>query len=745
LTANVTGGTAPYLYIWSNGYIGQTLVNYPGNYSVSVTDNTGLSKVVTGTIAELPPVVPVITGPSTASGGSTGNVYTTEAGMSGYSWTISAGGVITAGGTATDNSITVTWNATGAQNVSVNYVTGNGCTAATSANFGVTVNEVPVPTISGPESVCVNSTGNVYFTEAGMTAYSWTVSAGGSITGGGTATSDFVLVTWNAAGSQTVSVSYTSPNGYSAATPTNYAVNVHPQPVPVISGPQSVCVNSTGNIYSTDAGMTDYMWTVSAGGVVTAGGTSTSNSVTVSWNTAGSKTVSVSYTDSRGCTAAIPTAYAVTVNPLPAAIAGTTKVICINSSAVIGAPAVAGSTYSWISDPAGFTSTLANPTVSPQVNTTYTVTETNTETGCTNSHSVLVKVTAPPAAVAGDSRTICMFNSTTIGAAAVAGSIYNWSSVPAGFTSTLANPTVTPTVTTTYTVRQTAISTGCSNTNSVVITVNPVPVPLLSGPTPVCNKSTGNTYITDPSMSNYVWTLPAGAVVTDGGTTSDNYVTITWNSTGIRTIKVNYTNTFGCTAPTPKLFNVAVYPSPVPAITGNSSCCINANTVYSTVPLQSNYSWTISPDGTIVSGQGTRTVTVTWASTGQHWIGLNYANISGCTASTPTIKTVTVNSCKSEFTGSDSLNIHATGKLEMNIYPNPNDGTFNAIISVQNPATYNLQLFSNLGVMVYELKNLYVSGTITQKIEIRNVANSIYTLVLSNKDQLIQKKVLIRK
>jgi len=132
--------------------------------------------------------------------------------MSGYSWSVSAGGEITAGGSATDNSVTITWNTTGAQNVSVNYVTGDGCTAAAATSFGVTVDEVPVPTISGPESVCANSTGNVYFTEAGMTAYSWTVSAGGTITGRGTPTSDFVLVTWGAAGTQAVNFFLSSPN-----------------------------------------------------------------------------------------------------------------------------------------------------------------------------------------------------------------------------------------------------------------------------------------------------------------------------------------------------------------------------------------------------------------------------------------------------------------------------------------------------------------------------------------------------
>ena len=61
-----------------------------------------------------------------------------------------------------------------------------------------------------------------------------------------------------------------------------------------LSGPINVCQGSTGNVYTTDAGKTNYSWTVS-GGSVTAGGGSTDNTVTVTWPTAGSHSVSVSY------------------------------------------------------------------------------------------------------------------------------------------------------------------------------------------------------------------------------------------------------------------------------------------------------------------------------------------------------------------------------------------------------------------------------------------------------------------
>ena len=64
--------------------------------------------------------------------------------------------------------------------------------------------------------------------------------------------------------------------------------------------------------------MSDYAWQVSPGGTITAGGISTANTVTVTWNTAGPQSVSVNYMDQNGCTGAGPAVHNVTVNPRPA-------------------------------------------------------------------------------------------------------------------------------------------------------------------------------------------------------------------------------------------------------------------------------------------------------------------------------------------------------------------------------------------------------------------------------------------
>jgi hypothetical protein len=99
-------------------------------------------------------------------------------------------------------------------------------------------------------------------------------------------------------------------------------------------------------------------------------------------------------------------------------------------------------------------------------------------------------------------------------------------------------------------------------TNSVKITVNPLPTPTISGTTnPIC-ETKSDTYTTESGMTNYVWIVSAGGSVTSGGSPTDNTVTVKWNTAGAQTISVNYTNGTNCTAATPKVIGVTVNPLP---------------------------------------------------------------------------------------------------------------------------------------------------------------------------------------
>jgi hypothetical protein len=79
----------------------------------------------------------------------------------------------------------------------------------------------------------------------------------------------------------------------------NATLTIYALPTPTITGPTPVCINSTGNVYSTVSGMTNYIWAVSAGGTITAGGGSANNTVTV--------TITVTPANTAGTPSSTPT------------------------------------------------------------------------------------------------------------------------------------------------------------------------------------------------------------------------------------------------------------------------------------------------------------------------------------------------------------------------------------------------------------------------------------------------------
>ena len=288
----------------------------------------------------------------------------------------------------------------------------------------LTVNTLPVPTLAGPTPVCVGVAGNVYTSEAGMSNYLWTVSAGGTITAGGGIGNNTVTVTWTTTGAKTVTVNYTNINGCTATSPTTYNVTVNPLPVPTLAGPTPVCVGVTGNVYTTEAGMSNYLWTVSAGGTITAGGGLGNNTVTVTWTTTGAKTVKVNYTNVNGCTATSPTTYNVTVNPLPAATASNNGPLCAGSALNVTGGAAGMTTYSW-TGPNGFTSTLQSPSVSASATVVmagvYTLTVTNAS-GCTNTATTTVVVNSLPVVnITSSNSPMCMNDLRTLTGSPVGG------------------------------------------------------------------------------------------------------------------------------------------------------------------------------------------------------------------------------------------------------------------------------------------------------------------------------------
>jgi len=122
--------------------------------------------------------------------------------------------------------------------------------------------------------------------------------------------------------------------------------------------------------------------------------TSTMQNRTVVYNVAGTYTVKLTATNTYGNDVEEKIGYII-VNPAQATLTTTSSAtpatICAGSSSQLNAVPSGGTgnyTYAWTSNPAGFTSTSQNPTVSPTTTTTYTVVVTSgTETA--NSQTVV--------------------------------------------------------------------------------------------------------------------------------------------------------------------------------------------------------------------------------------------------------------------------------------------------------------------------------------------------------------------
>jgi gliding motility-associated-like protein len=364
-----------------------------------------------------------ISGPSTVCQGDTGKIYSVNpvAGATGYHWNVPAGVIITSGNNT--NIITVTYTATSVSgSFSVNAYTSI-CNGTISPPFPVTVNPTTIPTLTGPDSLCAGSTGNIYSTEAGMLNYIWTVSSGGTITAGGTASSNTVTVTWNVAGPQQVMVLYTNSYGCKALNPTSYNVTVEPLPGSTgnITGASLICAGAAGLVYTVSpvTGAISYVWTLPPGfSIVSGNGT---NAITVDVATGASLgTILVYATNSCGPGPSSPPFPVVIITP-PTGNAGPDGSTCqTNPFTVTQASASDYIAYHWHSSGHGvFTDTATlSPTYTPAQGETGPVTLTLIIYGnapCGKDSSKMILTVEPKATVnAGSELNTCGQNSVQI-------------------------------------------------------------------------------------------------------------------------------------------------------------------------------------------------------------------------------------------------------------------------------------------------------------------------------------------
>lgn len=203
------------------------------------------------------------------------------------------------------------------------------------------------------------------------------------------------------------------------------------------------------------------------------------------------------------------------------AIASNTGAYCAGATvSLTGSGGNATSTYSW-TGPNGFTSNLQNPTIPASTTAnagTYNFTVNST--GCVATASTTVVVNPLPAVNAGADQTVCVGTSVTLTGSGA--TTYSWNnSVSNGVT-------FVPAATTTYSV--TGTSAGCTNTDQVVVTVNPLPT-IIANDVSVC--ANGTITLNASGGSTYNWSPGTDLNQTTGASVNSTpQATITYTVTG---------------------------------------------------------------------------------------------------------------------------------------------------------------------------------------------------------------------
>ena len=409
-------------------------------------------------------------------------------------------------------------------------------TAAAALTIGLTLTPFATNAV-----LCEKETLNMGVNSNVPATYSWTGPAGFTATGNAPTRANIPA---NGGGTYTINATSTLAGCTSSA---SLIITVNPLPVITLGSNSPVCQGQNINLTSSAIGNAFMAWSK---GNVNIGGTSGSKTVSAV-SLADSGYYKVSYMSPAGC---IKTdSIKVIVKPLPV-LSGisTNSPICSGNTLTFGLNASLGSTYSW-TGPNGFSSTTEDQSVSSastSASGTYSVAV--TLNGCVVNTTIVNVVNQTPTANTTTPVVICENQPLSLAVNNTPSATYLWSGP--FFASSDQNPLVsnTPTVGMSGTYSVTVTLGSCNSSNTVAVTVKPLPV--LSGistNSPICSGNTLTFGLNSSVGSTYSWTGPNSfssttedqSISSAGTSVSGTYsVAVTLNGCVVNTTIVNVVN-----------------------------------------------------------------------------------------------------------------------------------------------------------------------------------------------------------
>lgn len=468
-----------------------------------------------------------------------------------YLWSISSGGTII--GSATLNTLTVKWGIAANRFLTLKQTNVFGCDSTITKD--IIILAPPTPVITGNNLTCQNRIYTYNTLAVAGHTYLWTTT-GGSFMGGNRGNT--VQIKWGLSGSGTVLLTQSISTGCDSTV--FESITIQPAPAPVINGADSSCENTllTYSVNAT-AGHT-FIW-LANGGVIQ--GSTISNTVQVKWGLVGIGTLTVTQTSGSGCDSTIAKQIIKLARPVPV-ITGIT-IVCSGKQASYSIAGLTGSTYLWTVTGGNISgsNTASSITVLWSIAGTGTATIKQTNSlGCDSIVSVSVTIRPTP---------VPSINGTNTGCATVGNRFYVFSASGNTYSWTVSGGTIIGVSTDTacfitwgasgigaVSIRQ-VNSFGCDSTVSKNVTINPTPVPVITGNSTPCSRKTHVYSVPFVASSTYQWSSAGGNII---GTSSTNLISLLWGAAGTGNVTVTQTNSYGCFASKIMTITILTLPGP---------------------------------------------------------------------------------------------------------------------------------------------------------------------------------------
>ena len=330
----------------------------------------------------------------------------------------------------------------------------------------------------------------------------------------------------------------------------------------------------------------------------------------------------------------------------------------------------------------------------------------------------------------------------------------------------------------------------------------------VSGQTEVCVGASGVAYSVAavPNASTYVWTLPPGGVIASGGGT--NAITVNFNLyavSGYVSVVAHNACSDGQSSPSlPVTLNT---PLVAPGtINGAATVCQGSTGItynVAAVTGATSYYWTVPTGVTIISGGSTNSITANYSLTAVSGI-ITVSGVNNCGTGVSSTKAITVNPIPATpvitqhgdtltssastgnqwyldgviitgaigqqhiavYTGTYTVVVTTNGcssaisngilvlpvsvtdfelSHSFDVYPNPNQGQFNIKVISSSPVQLNIEIYNNLGALLWSQEKVNINGTYITTVSLAAVPNGVYMVALRNMKTNIVRKVVIMK